>query len=122
VAYEIEDEKSGLWFRFRGSTSMTEIMEANARGWEHPRLENHHYQLWDFTDVDTIQLDDMGAKAIAIMDNTAFQVVRHIKIALVTGGRDSSDLCEAYVSAVETDTIDAKIFDTLAVARQWVGN
>ena len=120
MPYEIIDEGSGLVFRFRGDVITKEIMTANTEGWEHPNWQAHRYQIWDYTNVDTINFDERDSLLFAKMDSVAFQATLPMKITFVAYSEHIIDLCESYIASLETENIEARIFGDEAAARQWV--
>ncbi len=57
MPYETIVEGVGLVFRFRGDVDTKEIMGANAEGWEHPNWQSHRYQIWDYTNVESMTME-----------------------------------------------------------------
>jgi hypothetical protein len=120
MPYEIIEEHNGLVFRFRGDVVTKEIMTANKEGWEHPKWRTHRYQIWDYTNVDTIIFEEQDSLLFAKMDSVAFQVTLPMKIAFVANNQHIIDLCESYIANLETENLEARIFGDDAAARQWV--
>ena len=65
MSYETIDEGAGLVFRFYGDVAIKEIMTANTEGWEHPNWETHRYQIWDYSNVKTMIVEEQESVVVA---------------------------------------------------------
>jgi hypothetical protein len=120
MPYETIDEGGGLVFQFHGDVSTKEIMTANKKGWEHPNWQKHRYQIWNYSSVDSMTMDEPDSLLFAKMDSVAFRTTLPMKIAFVANSKYIIDLCESYAATLETDNMEARTFGDEAAARQWV--
>ena len=120
MPYEMIDEGTGLIFRFRGDVTTKEIMAINAKGWEHPNWQTHRYQIWDYSNVETMSMDEPDSLLFAKMDSVAFQNTLPMKIAFIANSKHIIDLCENYAASLETKNMEARTFGDEAAARRWV--
>jgi len=120
MPYEMIDEGVGLVFRFRGDIGIEELRTANEEGWEHPNWQNHRYQIWNYLNVDTLSLNVPDSLLFAKMDSVAFQVTLSMKIAFVTNNQQIIAICETYIADIDTEAMEARIFEDEAAARQWI--
>ena len=120
MPYETIDEGIGLVFRFRGDVVTEELMTANKEGWEHPNWQTHRYQIWDYSNVETMTMDEPDSLVFAKMDSIAFRATLSMKIAFITNNEHIIDLCESYAASLDTENMEARTFGDEAAARQWV--
>ncbi len=120
MPYETIDEGIGLVFRFRGDVITKEIMAANTEGWEHPNWQKHRYQIWDYSNVETMIMDEPDSLLFAKMDSAAFQTTLPMKIAFVANSEKIIGLCETYAASLDTENLEARTFGDEATARQWI--
>ncbi|MFP6743408.1 MAG: hypothetical protein VCD33_17590 [Alphaproteobacteria bacterium] len=120
IPYEIIDEGIGLLFRFRGDIATKEIMAANTEGWEHPNWQKHQYQIWDYSGVGVMIMDEPDSLAFAKMDSVAFQNTLPMKIGFIAVSKQIIDLCETYVATLDAEKSEARVFSDEATARQWL--
>ncbi len=120
MPYEMIDEGIGLVFRFRGDVATKELMAANAEGWEHPNWQTHRYQIWDYSNVETITTEEPDSLLFAKMDSVAFRTTLPMKIAFVSNSEQIIDFCESYIASLDTENMEARTFGDEAAARQWV--
>ena len=120
MPYETIDEGIGLVFRFRGEVITKELMAANTEGWEHPKWQTHRYQIWDYSNVQSMTMDKPDSLLFAKMDSVAFRSTLPMKIAFVANSKHIVDLCEAYAASLDSENMEARTFGDEAAARQWV--
>ncbi len=120
MPHETIDEGIGLVFRFRGDVATKELMAANAEGWEHPNWQAHRYQIWDYSNVETMTMEEPDSLLFAKMDSVAFRTTLPMKIAFVTISEPITDFCETYIESLDTENMEARTFGDEATARQWV--
>ncbi len=120
MPYETIDEGIGLVFRFRGDVVTGELMTANKEGWEHPNWQTHRYQIWDYSNVTSMTMEEPDSLLFAKMDSAAFRTTLPMKIAFVTISEKIVDYCETYIESLDTENMEARVFGDEATARQWV--
>ena len=120
MPYQIIDEESGLLFRWSGDVTFKEIDVANRKGWERPGWNKHQYQIWDFENVETFDIDERDFLTIASMDNVHTRLTKLIKVAFVTDNEHIKKKLEVYMGDVESKKLETRIFADKADARKWV--
>ena len=120
MPYEIIDEGIGLLIRFRGDIATKEIMTANTEGWEHPNWQRHRYQIWDYSNVDSMVMDEPDSVAFAKIDSVAFQNTLPMKICFIAVDKAIIGLCETYSATLDVEESEARVFRDETTARQWV--
>jgi len=119
MPHDTEFEDRGVLWRFFGEVNFAEIMEVNREVWESGNWDRCRYQIVNFLGVDSLDLCDDQAIAVAYIDKAASQTVSQMKVAIVADRSDVVELCEAYIASLNTEGWEARIFDNMAAAAVW---
>jgi hypothetical protein len=121
MAYQMIVEDDGFVFRFRGVVTLDEVMEANREWYYRTDLDQYRYQIWDFGNVDRIDMDEFDAKVVAVLDGMPYRLDRTLQLALIGTGDDIINLFKEYASTLDNDKFDTRVFKDEPEARKWIG-
>lgn len=121
MPYQIISEKRGLYFKLEGLITFKDIRRAAADGWEHENNYINIFQIWDFTDVMSFEMDHLEAVLAARMDNIAFANIGNFtKIAIVTKRQDVFERYAIYRKYIDGSWLAIDIFNDELDAREWI--
>ena len=115
------DEDDGFVFRFHGVVTLDDVMVASREWYDRHDLDQYRYQIWDFGNVDRVDMDDFGARIVAVMDDMPYRLNKSQKLALIGNRDDVINLFKEYVLTLENDKIITRIFRDESEARKWIG-
>ena len=120
MAYQMIVEDDGFVFRFYGVVTIGEVMEASREWYDRTDLDQYRYHIWDFGNVDRMDMDECDAKVVAMMDNMPLRLNRKQQLALIGTGDDIISLFVEYVSSLDNDKIVTRVFKDEPEARKWI--
>ncbi|MBO6521879.1 MAG: hypothetical protein JJ900_15940 [Rhodospirillales bacterium] len=120
MTFEIIEDGEGLLFRIFGDVTVNKMMDATVRGWQHPAWERIRYQIWDFTGIDSVLIDNVSALAFADMEKTARKSSMPMSIASVVTDEKMKKICERFGQHARSEKIRAKTFASISDARRWI--
>lgn len=121
MAYDIKEERDGLFIHVHGDTSMNEIMACNMLTWEHPNNHQHKYHLWDMSKIEGFNGLHADGILISKMDNHAFSR-RSILMALVATHPELVEIIDVYKQGVDKESIKVGHFENTQKAREWTSS
>ena len=120
MAYQMIVEDDGFVFRFYGVVTIGEVMEASREWYYRTDLDQYRYHIWDFGNVDRMDMDECDAKVVAMMDNMPLRLNRKQQLALIGTGDDIISLFVEYASSLDNDKIVTRVFKDEPEARKWI--
>lgn len=119
MSHETEFPEAGVVWTFHGTISYEEIVAANSEVWNREDWDELQYQIVDFTDVESVTIDDEDTRAVGHMDKIAVQRRRSLKVALIAVKPEVAEVCRAYVDLVDGESISAAVFSNRVKAHTW---
>ena len=120
MAYQRIVEDDGFVFRFYGVVTIGEVMEASRKWYYRTDLDQYRYHIWDFGNVDRMDMDNLDSKIVAVMDDMPYRLNKPQKLALIGNSDHVINLFKEYVLTLESDKIDTRIFRDESEARKWI--
>lgn len=120
MSFEIVEEEEGLLFRITGDVTPNGMMDATVRGWQHPAWDTIRYQIWDFTGIGRVLIDNASAIAFANMEKTSHERAKSMRIASVVADAKMKKVCERFCGQARSNKIDARTFSNEDEARRWL--
>lgn len=119
MAYDINWEHDGVYWKYSGEVSGKELIEASTAIYGDPRFDALRYKLVDFLDVDKIKIDEKEVTLIACQHKAAEKSNPYIKNAIVT--TSDSELANLFATYFSDSPWEVKIFHVLDEANNWLG-
>lgn len=104
---------------FHGDISFSDIAEANGIICGDPRFEEMKYQIFDYSKINSIDLDHDVALIISNLDSAAAVWNHSVKVATVTMDADLKEKIEEYNKLMESSSWVTKTFTNKQEAIQW---
>lgn len=104
---------------FYGDISFGDIAEANGIMYGDSRFENMKYQIFDYSKINSIDLNHDVARIIFNLDSAATVWNHSVKVATVTVNADFKESIEEYNKQMESSSWITKTFETMQEAIQW---
>lgn len=122
MPYKTIWEKKGICWQHSGVVTSQEIYDANNEFYSDPRSDLVKYQIVDCANIDGFVLEDTAMKKMAAFDAAASKAIHGVKVALIGKEAHVTDVFEDYIhsSSKFTTDWDAKIFDNMEDARNWL--
>ena len=114
------DEDDGFVFRFHGVVTLDDVMEASREWYYRPDLDQYRYHIWDFGNIDRMDMDVLGIKVVAVMDDMPYRLNKPTKLALIGNSDEVINLFKEYVLTLKTDKIITRVFRDESEARKWI--
>ena len=117
-----EDKGDGLVVTFRGEISGSEIFDVNKEIIEDESYYHHKYQIWDYSDVESLGISVSEIKQIAVQDSFLFKKNPNMLLAIVDRQNVMSEARKKYELYVKVWTgFKRKVFSSIEDARNWIG-
>lgn len=113
-------EETGTVWQFSGSVDSDEIFKAGLEYRQDPRSEGKRYRICDFLTIDDIEVTSDEALLIASLDESYAQKNPNVKVAVVAKLRMMKRMANFYVIGLQRSSWDARLFDNLEEARNWI--
>ena len=120
MPYKLDWEHDGIYWKYSGSVSGKEIIEASTAIYGDPRFDDLKYKLVDFLDVETISMDKDEVALIAYQHRSAERSNPYVKNAIVVKS-SGSELANNFASFFSDSHWDVQIFQNLDEANNWLG-
>jgi len=86
------------------------------------RFDKMNYQLTDYTNVESVNLNATEVKIISTLEKTASHWNKSVKIACVTKNDYIRNLFSVYSEELKETNWSCMVFDELDAARNWCGD
>lgn len=115
-------EEKGIYWRFSGPVSSTEVEQANNEMYGNPRFDDIRYFIWDMADATAPEITVDVAEDAAATDRGASLTNAQIKGALISSNNYIDKLIQHYIKTSESmgTPWKLKLFNNLEDARSWV--
>ncbi|MFB6340413.1 hypothetical protein ACE01N_04910 [Saccharicrinis sp. FJH2] len=119
MSYTMEWCDSNVYVTFGASVEGKEIIKIDDIIYGDSRLENMHFQLFDFSKTCDINMHAADMKIIGILDKKASHWNNHVKVAIVSVNKQLEDLVDDYVRIMADTNWQVKMFTTRNEALKW---
>ena len=120
LSVSLEMDGQGVVFTFNGVLKGDEIYSASQQLYTDANLRRLRYQIVDLTRVSRIEISTRQIQALAELDCQAATFAGGFFVASVVSHDLQESISQFYRAYLECSAIDAKIFRTLTMARNWV--
>lgn len=117
--YEINWNDVNPCIRFEDAINFEAINKINELLIGHKNFDNMAYQIWDFIEVQDLDLSEGDLKIIAALDKSSSIWNKKMKIALVAKNKAVVDVCFKYKESMKDTEWIIDIFDQPLVAQDW---
>lgn len=104
---------------FGGDISFHDIMQANGLIYGNIKFDRMKFQIFDYSQIKSIDLTYDIAEIIAKLDIAATVWNKKVKVATVTSDKNIRKLIESYNKKMESSFWAAKTFNKIDDAKQW---
>ena len=119
MAYDIIWEEKGVYWKYRGSVTGKEIVEASTSIYGDPRFITLKYKFVDFLDADSIDIDKDQLALIAYQHLAAERSNPYIKNAILI--KTGEKIADSFAAFFDKSSWEIKVFHDRDEANQWVG-
>ncbi len=120
MPYQIDFEERGVYVRIQGVVTRDLIDEAVNIIWGHPSWSRAEYELWNYSDISGVRIDNDYVVEVAFQDNAASLTSERSKIAVVTDNDTLIAMTEHYRNWMNRFGVDVRWFAVLDEARAWL--
>ena len=114
-------ESLGIVISLQGAVTGEEIFRLNRLIIEDERFSGWRYQIWDFSDIETIEISFDQLRSFVFQDSVASKKNPHHRIAIITRNAAYSGLDSVFhLLAAEWGGYASKTFRSVRTARKWV--
>jgi hypothetical protein len=121
MPYEVKWESRGVYWRFFGRATGFEILQANLDAYGDPRFEELKYQIADFLEIESLEMDLREVKKIAYMDKAAARSNPNVRVALVAKPETLEMHAKLHAEYAGYSPWETEVFESLEEARSWLG-
>ena len=119
MAYKLDWEHDGVYWKYHGKVSGKEIIEASTAIYGDPRFDTLKYKLVDFLGVESVKMDEDEVALIAYQHRAAEKSNPYIKNAIVI--KSGSKLADMFAAFFRDSSWDVQVFQNLDEANNWLG-
>ncbi len=120
MAFELVWEPRGVYKRFYGYVTDTELMDSVVTIESDARFDGLRFVINDFLGVEGFAVSEDNILTISAIDNAASRTNPNIKIAVVATDQRVHDLANIYADS-PLNAYPTAIFPTPDAARTWLG-
>jgi len=116
-------EEEGINWKFHGIVNTEEVHEADAEVYDDARFDDLKYFIWDATDMEKLEFEDLDVVSIAAKDTVAASYKKRFKGALIVKDAQISKTLDQYIHEKQAlgSSWEIKKFRTIKDAREWIG-
>jgi hypothetical protein len=104
---------------FFGEISINDIIDANNVIFGDIRFDKMEYQIFDYSNIEGIDLEEDVSEIISRLDMAANVWNSRVKVATITQDAYIRDLISVYNEKMQSSKWQAKTFDTVEDALKW---
>ena len=119
MANELNWEKSGVYWKYTGEVSGTEVVNACVSIYGDPRFDTLKYKLVDFSAVKAMSITDADLRRIAFQDKAAELSNPYVKSAIIM--TSEIHLGEKFASYFDDSSWEVEVFSDVDLANKWLG-
>jgi len=120
MAYTISWQDKGVIIHMTGQICFSDIQEANSLLFGDSRFDIANFQLWDFTDITSFDLQGKPPLILSTLDKQAMQWNPKMKIAVISNNHSLSRFADQYGEQIESTAWKYRHFNSLNDALKWV--
>ena len=119
MAYEIVWEDHGVYWKYSGKVTGSEIVEASTSIYGDPRFISLKYKFVDFLGADSVDIDKKQLALIAYQHLAAERANPYIKNVILT--KAGRKLAGDFAAFFEKSSWEVRVFTDADEANSWVG-
>ncbi|MFB6317661.1 hypothetical protein [Saccharicrinis sp. FJH54] len=119
MSYTMEWCDSDVYITFGDRVEGEEILLVDDIIYGDSRLEEMHFQLFDFSQTIHVNMDVFDMKVIGVLDKKASRWNDHVKVAIVTTNNELEQLVDYYAGIMADTNWQIKLFTTKPEAVSW---
>jgi hypothetical protein len=120
MPYQLDWEEKGIYWKYYGSVTGKEVVEASTSIYSDPRFDTLKYKLVDFLDAENIDIEQEQVALIAYQHRSAQRSNPYIKNAIVVSA-EGGGLAKKFASFFDNSFWEVKVFHDLDEANKWLG-
>ena len=120
MTYSLAWENKGVFWKYTGTVSGEEIIEASTKIYGDPRFDALDYKLVDFTEADAIQISNEQVMLLAFQHQAAEQSNANMITAIVCD--DNFQPAHDFANLFKDSNWEIKIFPSLEEARLYLAD
>lgn len=120
--YSLDWKNKGFYIKLFGLVNISHVHEVNEILYTRPEFDNAKFQLWDFNEIDDVEINDEmieGVEILSIMDKVAMSWNNKMKIAFVAEKEVVVFLANKYISEINNTNWSGRIFSNFGEAQEW---
>jgi hypothetical protein len=121
MPYDVQWEPKGVYWRFCGEVSGLEVLQSNLEAYGDPRFGELKYQIADFLEIESLDMEPSEVKKLAYLDKAAAKSNPHIKVALVAQRETLEAHARLHADYAGYSPWETEVFEGLNEARAWLG-
>ena len=106
--------------RLVGDCTYEDVLRATKDVWEHPSFREMKYEIFDYSDVTSVDFSDYDVVELAVRDSVASKMSRRSKMAIVARKPELLALTQDYKKSLLDPNMEFQVHATLEQARRWV--
>lgn len=119
MPFKMTWEPDGLYWEYDGKISGLEVFKASMLAYGDMRFEELNYKLVNFLDIESIDMNENEAIAIASRHKAAETDNSYIKNAIVVSSK-TNELANKFAACFSGSHWDVRVFDELDAANEWL--
>ncbi len=119
MSYTFVWENNDAIVAFEGQISLDDIIDANNIIIGDSRFDKMKYQLFDYSNIESLDVDNDFSKIIAALDSRASIWNNSVKVAIVTTDDDFRDMIIEYDKHMNSTAWKTKTFENKDEALKW---
>lgn len=120
MAYITEWEAKGIFWKYRGTLTGSELLQSNREIYGDKRFDNMRYQIVDLTGVNAIHVSAKDMLTLAACDEAAAISNPNVRIAVVATKAEAKALSYFYDDESTASPWETKLFASVRDARAWL--
>lgn len=115
-------ENEGVYWKYFGALEIEDLVRANSEIAGHHKLESIKYLIWDATEINVSNLDEMAIEISTTFSTHVDSINSDIKVAFLATDKKLRYLIEKYIDLTTQKLPHAqlKLVDNIDEARVWV--
>ena len=119
MAYELHWEANGVYWKYSGKVTGSEIVEASTSIYGDERFIDLKYKYVDFLDAESVEIDKDQLALIAYQHLAAERANPYMKTAILI--KENPKIAHQFAAFFEKSSWEVRVFDDPDEANQWVG-
>jgi len=119
MPHKLTWEPKGVYWKYSGKVTGAEIIETSTAIYGDPRFDDLLYKLVDFTDIESIDMNNQDIIEIACLHKAAGLSNPRIKNAILISA-NTSKLANKFAAFFDDSPWDVQIFQEIDKANSWL--